>query len=314
MDTDPTQLAELRQFLAWSVQARKRFFEGRNRPDFPYLCMEDFVLQEGVPFRTVSPHQPATGKRINRYRPRVPRQCYDNAFKAATASRGQAALRRGLRPASEIFPVLSRLEHRPAGPHRGHDMVRHRTRITDLLRARPVGLAYLGVVFDLAYVRQTRTVRQHQHDRPLGRGLAATPAEVRQPLSERRWLHEEKLSISSTSRDRHRNLSSSSTSSWERTDASQGQTRPFRTSTSRFDGTRSLPLANPLVAIEAEATGPIQGRRHHLGGAGRPSAVVTVEFCLRGSGADPRLILSQQEDGSFEVITPPVYLPNPREF
>jgi hypothetical protein len=77
-----------------------------------------------------------------------------------------------------------------------------------------------------------------------------------------------------------------------------------------FDGL-IFPLANPLVAIEAE-DGPVKGAGitwSVIDGL----VVVTVEFCLKGQ--EPiHISFSQQEDGTFEVITPPVYLPNPREF
>ena len=77
-----------------------------------------------------------------------------------------------------------------------------------------------------------------------------------------------------------------------------------------FDGI-VFPLAKTLVAVEAE-TGPIQGAGitwDVLDGR----TVVTVEFCLRGQ-EPTHISFTEQEDGSFEVHTPPVYLPNPREF
>lgn len=148
---DPQRLAELRQFLDFSVMARKRF---SLKMDLFYICMEDFVLQEGVGFREVSPWQPSE-RGTNRYRPRIPRQCFDNSYKAATASRGRLRYVEGYADGG-IFPV----------PHAWN--IDEEDRIVDTtwcgdgaergVFTRPtIGRAYIGVVIDLDYVRSMRT-------------------------------------------------------------------------------------------------------------------------------------------------------------
>jgi hypothetical protein len=77
-----------------------------------------------------------------------------------------------------------------------------------------------------------------------------------------------------------------------------------------FDGI-VFPLTKHLVAIEA-SEGPVQGAGITWDVVGGHTTI-TVEFCLRGQ--DPTHIsFVEQEDGSYEVVTPPVFLPNPKEF
>jgi hypothetical protein len=77
-----------------------------------------------------------------------------------------------------------------------------------------------------------------------------------------------------------------------------------------FDG-MAMPVDKPLVTIEAEK-GPVQG-------AGitwslvDDKTVISVEFQLRGQ-EPTQFHLTEQDDGSYEVISPPVFLPNPKEF
>lgn len=73
-----------------------------------------------------------------------------------------------------------------------------------------------------------------------------------------------------------------------------------------FDG-MAWPVDKPIVTIEAER-GPVQGA-----GITWSENTITVEFQIRG--LDPfQFHMTEQEDGSYEVIAPPVYLPNPKEF
>lgn len=77
-----------------------------------------------------------------------------------------------------------------------------------------------------------------------------------------------------------------------------------------FDG-MAMPVQKPIVTIEAEK-GPVQGAGLTWGVLDG-KAVLTVEFQLRG--IEPyQFHLTEQDDGSYEVSSPPVFLPNPKEF
>jgi hypothetical protein len=143
----------LRQYLEFSVEARHRFFKNQHE-NRPYVCMEDFVLQEGTMFVEFSPWQPTLGGR-NRYRPRMVQQCFDNAYKAALASRGRLRYVEGYAQ-SAFFPVSH------AWNIDADDLIVDTTWCgggEDLgaFRRPEPGSAYMGVVFDLNYVRKTRT-------------------------------------------------------------------------------------------------------------------------------------------------------------
>ena len=78
-----------------------------------------------------------------------------------------------------------------------------------------------------------------------------------------------------------------------------------------FDG-MAWPCEKPILTIEAER-GPVQGAGITWGFDPKGKAVLTVEFQLRGQ--EPHHVhLEEQDDGTYEVITPPVFLPHPKEF
>ena len=151
MQLDPERLREMQQFLDFCVQARKRLdLSGIGH----YLCMEDFVMQEGTGYLKVSPDHPGEYKR-NRYRTRMPRQCFDNAYKAAVASRGklryvEGYAHGGFMPVHHAWNIDT--EGRIVdttwcgdGEDRGY------------FTRPPLGSAYMGVVFDVPFVRNLRT-------------------------------------------------------------------------------------------------------------------------------------------------------------
>src|SRR3954447_13150263 len=92
----------LRRCLAASIDMRK--MHGMKDPSWHYIGMEDFVLKEGKPFLEFSKDHPKPGER-NRYKPRIPRQCYDNSYKAVLASKGRLRYVEGY-AMSAFLPVL----------------------------------------------------------------------------------------------------------------------------------------------------------------------------------------------------------------
>lgn len=77
-----------------------------------------------------------------------------------------------------------------------------------------------------------------------------------------------------------------------------------------FDGI-VFPLNKNLVAVESKE-GPVQGAGITWDVMG-DRTTITVEFCLRGQ-EPTHISFVEQEDGSYEVVTPPVFLPNTKEF
>lgn len=75
-----------------------------------------------------------------------------------------------------------------------------------------------------------------------------------------------------------------------------------------FDG-MAMPVQDPLVVLEAES-GPVQSAgivwTEHDG-----RLELTIEFQLRGQ--EPcRFHLAEQDDGAYEISTPPIHLAPPQ--
>lgn len=150
MDADP--IKGLRQYLQIHVDMRKK--HKLRDPSWVYAGMEDFVLEEGEPFTEFSPYQPVPGKN-NRYRMRMPKACFNNAYLAAVASRGNLLYVEGY-AMSAFMPV-----HHAWNIDAGRKIVDTTwcgdgTDLGMFTRPTP-GVAYFGIVFDLNFVRSTRT-------------------------------------------------------------------------------------------------------------------------------------------------------------
>lgn len=78
MSDNITVIDNLRDYLAWTVESRKKLI---GKPDTPYSCMEDFVLQEGTVFDHWSP-------RVGKYKMGYMGHCFHNAYMLAVRSRG----------------------------------------------------------------------------------------------------------------------------------------------------------------------------------------------------------------------------------
>ena len=143
-------IAHLRQYLAIHVEIRQR--HKLVVSEWHYDGMEDFVLKEGRIFWEISPHQPELhGHKKQRYRPRVPKQCFDNAYKSAVASRGHLRYVEGF-AFNGILPV----HH--AWTIDADDRIVDTTWCGDGSGMWPeVGSAYMGVEFPITYVRSLRT-------------------------------------------------------------------------------------------------------------------------------------------------------------
>jgi hypothetical protein len=123
-------------------------------PGWHYAGMEDFVLREGTAFTEFSPDQP-TVRGKNRYRPRIPKACFDNSYKAALASRGNLSYVEGY-AFSKFMPVHHAWNIDRDGKIVDTTWCGNDEDLGAFTRPSP-GVAYLGVVFDLAYVRGMRT-------------------------------------------------------------------------------------------------------------------------------------------------------------
>lgn len=141
------EVNSLREYLEVHVMARKKF---GIRSNMAYLCMEDFVLQHGTLFTEISRDQPSPDRINNRYRPRVMKGCFHNAYCAAVASRGRLMYAEGYAE-SKLFPVHHAWNLDP----KGH--VVDTTWCHDDKYGPSVGTAYMGLVFPMEYVRSMRT-------------------------------------------------------------------------------------------------------------------------------------------------------------
>lgn len=147
--------AGLRQYLALNVDMRTKH-KGMSMLDagYAYVCMEDFVLKEGEIFMEFSPHQPKLGQK-NRYRPRMPRQCFANAYKAALASKGRLRYVEGYAYGG-FLPVLHAWNIDPDGKIVDTTWCGDGEDLRAFTRPKP-GSAYMGVIFPIEYVRSQRT-------------------------------------------------------------------------------------------------------------------------------------------------------------
>jgi hypothetical protein len=144
----------LRRYLAAHVTMRQQQ-DWMKDPSWHYIGIEDFVLKEGQPFLEFSEDQPKLGER-NRYKPRIPRQCYDNSYRAVLASKGRLRYVEGYAYTGSL-PVLHAWNIDPDGKivdttwcGDGNTADGH------FYRPAP-GSAYMGVIFPVEYVRNMRT-------------------------------------------------------------------------------------------------------------------------------------------------------------
>ena len=141
------EVTSLEGYLQIHVDLRKKH---NLKSTLAYLCFEDFILQHGTLFTEISPDQPVVGRR-NRYRPRGLKACFHNAYCAAVASKGRLHYAEGYAD-GQFMPVHHAWNVDPEG------------RVVDTTWCYPqderlpsVGTAYMGLVFPLDYVRETRT-------------------------------------------------------------------------------------------------------------------------------------------------------------
>ena len=140
------EVTSLEQFLQASVQIRET---SKIKSPYAYVCLEDFVLQHGTAFTEISPDQPVAGRMHNRYRPRGLKACFHNSYCAAVASRGHLRYVEGYAESS-FFPM----HH--AWNIDAEDRVVDTTWCYDS-GGPSVGGSYMGVIFPIEYVRETRT-------------------------------------------------------------------------------------------------------------------------------------------------------------
>ena len=134
----------LQNYLEQTVEARKHLnanHESMRKPKgFKYVCFEEFVLNEGRIYEEFSP-------RASRYQPGIPKNCFTNAFLAASRSRGNLRYVEGFAYGT-ILPVLHGWN------------IDSEDRIVDVTWYEggvvSAGEAYMGVVFDLDEVREVR--------------------------------------------------------------------------------------------------------------------------------------------------------------
>jgi hypothetical protein len=142
------EVTSLEQYLQIHVDLRKKH---NLKTSLAYVCFEDFVLQHGELFTEISPHQPVAGRKGNRYRPRIMKACFQNAYCAAVASKGHLRYAEGYADGN-IMPVHHAWNLDPEG------------RVVDTTWCHPdgaqmptVGKAYMGLTFPIEYVRSMRT-------------------------------------------------------------------------------------------------------------------------------------------------------------
>jgi hypothetical protein len=122
-------------YLKFSVEARGRL--GVEPPEgYHYLCLEDFVLQNGQAFPELSPH-------AGRYIQRPLKACFDNTFQMVSRSRGKLRYVEGYAMCG-FFPV----HHAWA--------IDEDERVIDRTWSDP-GTGYYGIIVPIDYVRNIRT-------------------------------------------------------------------------------------------------------------------------------------------------------------
>ena len=152
-------MAEMRNFLEINVSFRRDHMKMQRPPGLAYLCMEDFVLQEGHEFDEFSIYHPTEdGGEEWQFDPGMPKSCFDNAYRVATSADAEDM---GLKlryvegyAVSAFLPVMHAwvideydriIDVTWCGTDDEHDIM-------------PTpGEAYLGVIIDLDYVTKNRT-------------------------------------------------------------------------------------------------------------------------------------------------------------
>lgn len=90
-------IKDVRDYLVWTVAARNKLI--KKPLGAYYSCFEDFVLREGIEFDHFSP-------RASKYKRGYPRHCFQNAFNAASRSRGNLSYVEGFAQTERtIIPI-----------------------------------------------------------------------------------------------------------------------------------------------------------------------------------------------------------------